>query len=141
MPFFNTCLRLQRFRVENRTWLSASGHPRMTNNAKTLSQGHKHYPGPAFGYVLMHFSPSLFKLDGIWYGFAVLPLKAGEQVSQPLSTCGDNLSRARRGCVGTTCCAPAGGVWGQLVTRREGVCGDNLLRAGRGCVGTTEITE
>ena len=46
--------------------------------------------------------------------------------------CGDNLLRAGRGWVGTTCCAPGGGVWGQLVVRREGVCGENLWRAGRG---------
>ena len=32
---------------------------------------------------------------------------------------------------------PGGGVWGQLVARREEGCGDNLSRAGRVCAGIT----
>ena len=106
------------------------------------------------------------KLDGIWYGFAARTTHScflvkqgsksaiqhvgGHLVARQEGVCGDNLLRAGRGCVGTTCHAPVGGVvvarqegvgGGQLVARREGVCGDNVLRAGRGCVGTTEITE
>ena len=39
----------------------------------------------------------------------------GQLAARRERVCGDNLLRTGRGGVGTICCAPGGGVWGQLV--------------------------